>query len=266
MDLRSEIEKLKLYGYSELNAVARLCQDVVLAAIDKADLSRSVTIKGGVVLRNLSRNARRATQDLDLDFIRFPISDEAIRSFVGQLNCLDGITLSITGGIEELTHQDYKGKRVYLAISDREGTQYNSKLDVGVHRTLDIEQDEFCFDICFSDEGASLLMNSPAQVLVEKLKSQLRFGVGCTRYKDIYDICYLSDFAQAKKVRDLLNAYVYQDESLNIQTLDEILSRINTLQQNKRFRQRLKVSKKNWIDLDDDSVFEKILSFMGSLR
>ncbi len=108
-------------------------------------------------------------------------------------------------------------------------------------------------------------MNSPEQVLVEKLKSQLRFGVGCTRYKDIYDICYLSDFAQAKKVRDLLNTYIYQDESLNIQTCEEILSRINTLRQNKRFRQRLKASKKNWLDLDDNHVFEKILAFLRSL-
>ncbi len=265
MDLRAEVEKLKQDGYSELNAVARLCQDVVLAAIDKADLSRAVTIKGGVVLRNLSRNARRATQDLDLDFIRFPISNEAIASFVSRLNCLDGVTLSIVGEIEELNHQDYKGKRVHLAISDQEGARYNSKLDVGVHRALDIEQDEFCFDICFSDDGASLLMNSPEQVIVEKLKSLLRFGVGSTRYKDIYDIFFLSDLAQINKVQRLLNMYVYSDETLNVKTRTEIISRIGSIKENKRYRQRLNKSKKNWIEIDDDSVFEKVLAFLNDI-
>ncbi len=265
MNLRTEVEKLKEDGYSELNAIARLCQDIVLAAIEKADLSRNVTIKGGVVLRNLSQNARRATQDLDLDFIRFPITNDAIESFVSRLNCLDDISLSIVGEIEELNHQDYKGKRIHLIVSDTEGAHYNSKLDIGVHRTLDIAQDEFCFDICFSDEGASLLMNSPEQVLVEKLKSHLRFGVGCTRYKDIYDIAYLSNIAQADKVKNLLNEYVYQDETLSINTLDDILNQIRIMQQNKRYRQRLKTSKKNWIEIDDEIVFNQILTFLHSI-
>ncbi len=265
MNLNLEVEKLKQDGYSELNAVARLCQDVVLAAIDKANLSHSVTIKGGVVLRNLSRNMRRATQDLDFDFIRHPISDEAIETFVKKLNCLDGIELAIVGDTEELNHQDYKGKRVHLEISDREGARYGSKLDIGVHRDLDVVQDEFCFDICFSDDGASLLMNSPEQVIVEKLKSLLRFGVGCTRYKDVYDIFFLSDLARADKVGELFAAYVYADATLNIKTPEEILSRINSIKLNKRYRQRLAASKKNWIAVDDDRVFEGILSFLSEV-
>ena len=44
-------------------------------------------------MRSKTRNIRRATQDLDIDFIRLSLSNEAIDTFISKLNCLDGITL-----------------------------------------------------------------------------------------------------------------------------------------------------------------------------
>ena len=35
-------------GYSEINAEARVCQDIVLKAIAEGSLSHNVTVKGGV--------------------------------------------------------------------------------------------------------------------------------------------------------------------------------------------------------------------------
>lgn len=64
----------------------------------------------------------------------------------------------------------------------------NSKIDFGVHNKFQIEQEEYCFDIGFDNEGASLLINSKEQMLTEKLRSILKFGVFSTRYKDIFDI------------------------------------------------------------------------------
>lgn len=51
MNLQKEIEKMKNEGYSENNAEARLCQDIILKAISESSLNRNVTIKGGVVMR-----------------------------------------------------------------------------------------------------------------------------------------------------------------------------------------------------------------------
>ena len=51
-------------GYQGANAVAKVCQDIVLKALATGPLSRNVTIKGGVVMRSKTNNARRATQDL----------------------------------------------------------------------------------------------------------------------------------------------------------------------------------------------------------
>ena len=57
-------------GYSEVNAEARICQEIVLKAIAQGSLSRNVTVKGGVVMRSITGNVRRATQDMNLDFIQ----------------------------------------------------------------------------------------------------------------------------------------------------------------------------------------------------
>lgn len=70
-----DIEQLSLEyrreGYSELFAEARVCQDIVLKAISESVLSRNVTIKGGVVMRSITGNVRRATRDIDFDFIKY---------------------------------------------------------------------------------------------------------------------------------------------------------------------------------------------------
>lgn len=93
MDL-NELIKLEISnGYGDANAQAKVCQDIILKAIATSFLSRNITIKGGVVMRSKTRNIRRATQDLDIDFIRLSLSNEAIDTFISKLNCLDGITL-----------------------------------------------------------------------------------------------------------------------------------------------------------------------------
>ena len=81
MNIQEMIEEIEKLGYSPQDARARVCQDIVLKAIASSNLSRNVTIKGGVVMRSITRNIRRATQDMDIDFIRYSLSDEAIDSF-----------------------------------------------------------------------------------------------------------------------------------------------------------------------------------------
>ena len=177
-------------GYETDDAEARVCQDIVLKAISKSVLSRNVTIKGGVVMRSITNNIRRATQDMDIDFVRYSLSDESVEKFIAKLNCIEGITITKVGKIEELSQQDYKGKRVNVHIKDIHGNLIESKIDLGVHKHMEIEQEEYCFDIAFDNEGASLLINTREQMFAEKLRSLLKFGTFSTRYKDIYDMYY----------------------------------------------------------------------------
>ena len=117
-------------GYSDLMARARVCQDVVLKAIAESSISKNVTIKGGVVMRSITGNTRRATRDIDLDFLRFSIEESAIRDFVMKINCLDGISIDIAGPIEELSQQEYRGKRLWVVITDSKGHSLKSKMDL----------------------------------------------------------------------------------------------------------------------------------------
>ena len=112
MNLAEMVLNVQKLGYEPDDARARVCQDIVLKALSKSNLSRNVTIKGGVVMRNMTNNIRRATQDMDIDFIRYSLFDASIDSFIEKLNCLDGIVIKRVGKIEELSQQDYNGKRV----------------------------------------------------------------------------------------------------------------------------------------------------------
>lgn len=266
MNLLEEIKKVKDEGYSEANAQARVCQDIILYGISKGSLSRNVTIKGGVVMRNISKDARRATQDIDLDFIRYPISDEAIESFVGWLYLNEGIHISLKKPIIELNHKDYKGKRVFVEITDEYGNFLKSKIDIGVHKDLDIGQEEYCFDICFQEDGASLLMNSKEQIITEKLKSFLRFGTRSTRYKDVFDICYLSENANKDRLLQYIQKYIYEDASLPVNDMNEIIKRVERVFKDSAFIKEVNRSKKNWMDISAEEALERDIEFVKALQ
>ena len=86
IDIDAMIKKEIENGYGDTNAQAKVCQDLILKAIAKSSLNRNVTIKGGVVMRSKTKNVRRATQDVDLDFIRYSLSNDSINDFVKRIN------------------------------------------------------------------------------------------------------------------------------------------------------------------------------------
>lgn len=188
MNLNKLIEQYIEIGYKSDDAVSKVAQDIILFKISKSSFSESITIKGGVVMHSISKDNRRATRDIDLDFIKYSLEDDSINDFIKKLNLLnDGISIEIEGNIEKLHHQDYDGKRVNIKLKDFQNYIINTKLDIGVHKLFDIEQDKYCFDLGIIDESVSLLINSKEQIFVEKLKSLLKFGITSTRYKDIFD-------------------------------------------------------------------------------
>ena len=262
MNLMDEVAKIKEEGYNEVNAEAKLCQDIVIKAIARSSLNRNITIKGGVVMHSLSGELRRATQDIDLDFIKYSISEASIEKFVEKMNCIDGVYLKISSPIEELRHRDYSGKRINIEVSDDVGNILSSKMDIGVHKDLDIAQDEYCFDVCFDDELASVLINSKAQMITEKLKSMLRFGARSTRYKDIFDICYLSDSVDMQQLQGCIDRYIYSDDSIGVVDAEAIQKRVERMFNNSNYKKQVERSRKNWLDISVDEVFKKVIEFI----
>lgn len=81
MDLRQIRDAYIDDGLDFQSATARTCRDVVLTLISASRMAAHVTVKGGVVMQQISGDRRRATRDLDLDFVRYPMTDEAIHHF-----------------------------------------------------------------------------------------------------------------------------------------------------------------------------------------
>ena len=260
------IEKAKKEGYNEANAESKACQDIILSLIAKSHFNGNITVKGGVVMRSISGNSRRATQDIDLDFIRYPLNDNAIISFVERLNSVGEVSIKIIGHIEELKQQDYHGKRINIEITDNENISLKTKIDLGVHKKLDIIQEEYCFDLGMDDEGVSLLINSKEQMLTEKLRSILKFGSFSTRYKDVFDICYLSELVDPQKLKICFEYYIYRDEGMKENSLDDVIKRVEKTFGNKNYIKNLKNSKKNWLDKDFSEVINNIIDFLKKLN
>jgi len=215
---------------------------------------------------NITGNIRRATQDMDFDFIRYSLDEESIRRFVETLNCLSGIKIAITGNIEELSQHEYRGKRVYIEIRDERGYTLHSKIDLGVHTNFCIEQEEYCFDVCMDDSGASLLINSREQMFTEKLRSLLKFGPLSTRYKDIYDMSYLCAKIDRNKLNECLRLYVYDDKTMREENIEDVRRRVYETFSNKLYcRNAHKNNKANWSGIGADDAFKAIEDFLNSI-
>jgi len=55
------VEKYKNDGFDEIYANAKVCQDVILTYIFKSRYKNYITIKGGIVMFNLTNNLRLET-------------------------------------------------------------------------------------------------------------------------------------------------------------------------------------------------------------
>ncbi len=266
MNLREMMDEYSEEGLTRELAAARVCQDIVLKAMAEGPLSRNVTIKGGVVMRSLTQNNRRATQDIDLDFIHYSLDDASIRNFVEKLNCIDGISIDIQGEIKELKHQDYHGKSIEVVIRDEIGNTVNSKIDIGVHKHLEIDQEEFCFDVCMDDGGATLLKNTVEQSFVEKLRSLLKFGPASRRYKDIYDLFYLKDIVSKTRLLEIMELLIFSDDGMFEKNTSDIVKRVSFTFRDEQYLRRVSGSRQRWLDNDIHEIASGIILYLENLE
>ena len=268
MDIYESVNKYINVGYSEDDAIPKVAQDIILLKIGNSKYNKNITVKGGVVMHNISKDMRRATRDMDIDFIKYSLEDKSIREFIKELNNVDdGIKIKITGKIEPLHHQDYDGKRVYIQLTDKNKYSISSKLDIGVHKYFDIEQDEYFFDFNIIDESVSLLINSKEQIIVEKLKSLLKFGITSTRFKDIFDFYYLinNENLDKDKLIKYIDILIFKDKNMREHTIEDINKRLSSILNNSRFKSRIGTANNNWLEMPIEDVIDSILNYFGGL-
>mgnify|MGYP002857897931 FL=1 len=182
------------------------------------------------------------------------------------LNTIEGITIKRVGEITELSQQDYNGKRVFVLIIDNYDNRIESKIDLGVHKHFDIEQEEYCFDIAFDNDGASLLINSKEQMFTEKLRSLLKFGTFSTRYKDIYDMFYQCKNLNEKTLINCLYVLIFNDSGMRENNMKDVVRRIDSIFKDNDYKVKVDKSDKRWMDNDIDEIFEGIRVFLSYLQ
>jgi predicted nucleotidyltransferase component of viral defense system len=266
MDLRQIRDAYIDDGLDFQNATARTCRDVVLTLISASRMANHVTVKGGVVMQQISGDKRRATRDLDLDFVRYPMTGEGIEAFIRALCPPDtDVRLEIVGSIDDLKHQDYHGKRVHLRIADSFGMNMETKLDLGVHDKLPLAQQELWFDTALQDEGIALMANSKEQICAEKLRSLMRIGVASTRFKDVFDVYYLlcREGVDADAFGSAMRVLVYDADDMRENNTRDARARLSRVLNDRRFRRNLSNARNNWLGANVDKVVSGILRHLG---
>ena len=256
MNIKNMIRKYRNEGYAVTDAESKTAQDIILLKISKSKFKEHITIKGGVVMHSISKNKRRATRDLDLDFIKYSLD-----------NVDDGIYISIDGDIKPLHHQDYDGKRVFIKIKDEYNNELNTKIDIGVHKFFDIEQDDYLFMLDAFDKSVSLLINSKEQIFTEKLKSLLKLGVRSTRYKDLFDFFYLINSCNMNKIKLIksINTYIYNAETMRENNIQDIYDRLSKVLNSNLFKNNLNSPKVNWLDISIEEAINSVLNYLEEL-
>lgn len=219
-------------------------------------------------MHSISKNKRRATRDLNLDFIKYSLDNDSIIDFIKLLdNVDDGIYISIDGDIKPLHHQDYDGKRVFIKIKDEYNNELNTKIDIGVHKFFDIEQDDYLFMLDAFDKSVSLLINSKEQIFTEKLKSLLKLGVRSTRYKDLFDFFYLINSCNMNKIKLIksINTYIYNDETMRENNIQDIYDRLSKVLNSNLFKNNLNSHKVNWLDISIEEAINSVLNYLEEL-
>lgn len=258
------IEGVKAYqelGLNGANATSAFCQDLILRTISKSSYFKNVTVKGGVAMRNFTKDTRRATLDLDIDFMNLSISEDSIQKFVNTLSSAE-FRFDINGKIEDLKQQDYHGKRVHIKITDPTNYSVVTKIDIGVHTYPDMKQDEVTIDFSPEKEKVVILSNSKEQNFAEKAKAILRLGPFSTRYKDIFDMFWLQNFVNIELLKSYLETLVFKDPNMREISSQDMFNRFEKIFSDKNFSQKLKTSDKNWIGEDVNKIKSKLLQFI----
>ena len=265
MTIKELINKHLDEGLSLKDAQNVTAEEIILNKIASSDLTEKVTLKGGIVMYNLTKNNRRVTQDIDFDLIRYSIDEKAINLFIDKLNTInDGFMVSISGRIEPLHQEDYQGVRVHTIITDKVKDKLRLKLDIGVHTYLAIEQNAILFSTKPNKNGIFLMANPPEQIFAEKLISLARLGPISTRYKDLYDFYYLINSCNISltKVREILKMFFFHSKK-KPNSFIELQNVLEETLTNKNFIKEASKPASNWLEVDIDMVISAILNFVN---
>jgi len=266
LSFAQQLTALQKDGYSLAEAQAKVAHDAILLAIGRSGFKSHSTIKGGVVMCELTKDVRRTTMDLDLDFVHYSISESSIRRIVSRWAREANLQIDIVGVIRELRQDDYRGKRVYLDVSDGSTmSPLRTKVDIGVHTHAEIRQDERSFAILSGEVDTTLYANTPEQIFAEKLLSLLRHGILSTRTKDVFDMFYLSNHVKRRQLKTLLMSLIINNPKSPVNDPNDVVAAIGRVFQSRRFMRDMASPKSNWLKKQPSEVASGLMGFIATM-
>lgn len=137
-----------------------------------------------------------------------------------------------------------------------------------MHKNFDIKQDEYCFNLEAINESATLVINSKEQIICEKLKSLLRFGIRTTRYKDIFDIYYLINNTDINKdeLLKIIDTLIIKDTTTRENNIYDIINNLNIILNNNIFKRSLREARNNWLGISIEEVIDNVINYFKSME
>ena len=109
-------------------------------------------------------------------------------------------------------------------------------------------------------------MNSKEQIFAEKMRALVKFGTFSGRVKDVFDLCYLSDYVDTEKLFKCIQTYILDDPSMFENNMEDIRRRVNKVFSDGEFIKSVENSEKdNWLRIKSSIAFERILDCLNKL-
>ena len=142
---------------------------------------------------------------------------------------------------------------------------YHIKLDIGVHKHIDILQDTLLLDSKIIDDNISFLVNPKEQIFVEKLIPLLKFGPLSTRYRDIFDLYWLVTEGNLDKklISDYMKILIF-DAEIEINNKEDISNIIYLVLSDNMFIQNLS-NNNNWTGQSITNILETIKKYIAGI-
>lgn len=269
MRLLELVQNLRKEGFNQNLARVKVCQELFLYKLSKSKYNKVLIIKGGIVMYQLSKELRRATEDIDIDVDKISLENRYlfdVLNDIGRLKDSSHITFKVLEDeIKSLKHEAYNGKRVCLQFKDQDDNYLKLKLDIGVHTLYQIKQNHIVFDLISTDKGIKCLANPIEQMIVEKTSSFIRFGFLSTRLKDLYDIFFLVTSHEISKslIVDIINMIFIKTKK--VESLNEYTEKLITVLSDDILAKKM-TKGDNWTEYNHAFIISILILFFKSLN
>lgn len=101
---------------------------------------------------------------------------------------------------------------------------------------------------------------------LEKLRALVKFGTFSGRVKDVFDLCYLSEFVDTERLLKCIHTYILDDPGMFENDIDDIRRRVKKVFNDRDFAKSVENSgKDNWLRIKASVAFERILECLNNL-